>query len=71
MSWLQSIFISLLTGIPGIFFGGLIGMGCVKWFRISNFEGGSGYAVVGIALLGALVAVITGFLVAKWGIVEN
>jgi hypothetical protein len=70
MSWLNSIVISILSGIPGIFLGGLIGMGCVKWFRISSFEGGSGYAVVGIALLGGLVAVITGFIVAKWGTVE-
>lgn len=71
MSRLQSIFISLLTGIPGIFFGGLIGLGCVKWFRISGFEGGSGYAVVAIALLGGIVAVVAGFIVAKWGTVET
>jgi hypothetical protein len=51
MSWLQSIFISLLTGIRRIFRGGLLGLGCLKWFRISGFEGGSGYAVVATALL--------------------
>lgn len=71
MSWLQSIFISLLTGIPGIFLGGLIGLGCVKWFSISAFEGGSGYAVVATALLGGLIAVVAGFIVAKWGTVET
>jgi len=71
MPWLQSFFISLLTGIPGIFLGGLIGMGCVKWFRISGFEGGSGFAVIGIALLGGFVAFATGFIVAKWGTAET
>jgi len=45
--------------------GGLwIGSRCVSWYRISSFEGGSGYFVIGIGLLGGMVGLITGLVTA-------
>ena len=67
MTWLNSLLVSFLTGLLGLFLGGLVGIGCVKWFRISNFEGASGFAVVGIALCGAFVALIVGLVASRWG----
>lgn len=66
MNWLHSLLISFLSGILGILLGGLLGMACVKWFRITSFEGASGYAMVGIAILGGFVSAIIGLIAARW-----
>jgi hypothetical protein len=54
MSWLTTF----VSGIAGLFGGGLgmfaISIACVKWYRISNFEGASGYFVVALTILGGL-----------------
>ena len=64
MHWLLYFAISLVTAVLGLVGGGWIGSVCVRWYRISNFEGGSGYFVIGIALLGALVGLVTGLVMA-------
>ncbi len=66
MNWPQSLLVSILSGLLGLIFGGLIGIACVKWFRITSFEGASGYAVVGMAIVGALVASVVGLVAARW-----
>ncbi len=40
---------------------------CVKWYRISSFEGASGYYVVGLAMLGALGGFVVSMLTARLG----
>ena len=67
MNWPNSLLVSFLTGLLGLFLGGIIGLACVKWFRISSFEGASGYAVVGVALCGSFLAFIVGLVAARWG----
>jgi len=64
MHWLLYFAISLITAGLGLVGGGWIGSVCVRWYRISSFEGGSGYFVIGIALLGALVGLVTGLITA-------
>jgi hypothetical protein len=61
MSWLSTICIAALTGVLGLFAAGFIGAGCVSWYRISGFEGKSGYFMAAIALLGGILGTIIGF----------
>jgi hypothetical protein len=53
---LCGVAIGLLFLLPGF----VVGMGFVKVMKISSFEGASGYAVVGIALLFGLIGWISG-----------
>jgi hypothetical protein len=57
MSWLLSLVIALISAVLGGFCGFLVGARCVRWYRISSFEGASGYFVVGLALVG----IVAGF----------
>jgi hypothetical protein len=61
MTWFASICIAVLSGALGLFVGGFVGAGCVSWYRISGFEGKSGYFMAAMALLGALVGTLLGF----------
>lgn len=60
MSWLFTVLAGFLGAIVGG--GGMLAMATasVRWHRISSFEGGSGYFVVGLTLAG----IVLGFLVA-------
>lgn len=63
MNWIISILLSLpLVGL-GLTCGYYIGDQCVRWYRISSFEGGSGYFVVGLALLGGVIGLTAGLVV--------
>ncbi len=57
---LASFFIGLLTAVAGAFATGLVAAGCVEWYRIPSREGGSGYFVVFLGLLGGIVGFILG-----------
>src|SRR5262245_16207334 len=65
MSWPLSIVVALLSGALGLLAGGLVMIGCVRWYRISSFEGASGYAVGAVALLGGLLGVILGLVTSR------
>ncbi len=65
MSWLQSLVVSALTGILGLIVAGVVASLAVDWYRISSFEGGSGFFVVGMALLGLIVGAIVGLITAR------
>lgn len=58
MIWFLHAVIVLLTGAVGLLCGGLLGALWVDWYRVSSFEGGSGYFVVGLGLAGGLLALI-------------
>jgi hypothetical protein len=64
MHWIAYLLISLPIAVLGLLGGGFIGDACVRWYRVSSFEGGSGYFVIGLALLGAVVGLITGLVTA-------
>ncbi len=65
MSWLLSLLVSLLTGVLGLLVGGFVASLAVDWYRISSFEGGSGYFVVAMALLGFVAGAVIGLVVAR------
>jgi len=65
MTWLASLAIALLTGLVSLFAGGVVAEWCVGWYRISSFEGGSGYFVVFMALLSGVAGTIVGLLIAR------
>jgi len=65
MIWLNSIFISFLTGLLGLLCGGLIMSICVEWYRVSSFEGKAGIFVVTIAILGGVAGFVVGLVVTR------
>ncbi len=65
MNWLNSIFISFLTGLLGLLSGGLIMGLCVDWYRISSFEGKAGIFVVTVATLGGVAGFVVGLVVTR------
>lgn len=60
MRWIVSIVIGILTAVAGAFAVGTVAAGCVEWYRISSFEGQSGYFVVFMGLLGIAFGFVTG-----------
>lgn len=60
MNWLIATITGLLTGVVGLFSVGFLGNLCVSWYRVSPREGGAGYFVIALALLGAVSGFIVG-----------
>lgn len=65
MGWFSSIVIGLITAALGCVGAGFVATKCVRWYRISSFEGGSGYYVVAIALLGIVVGFAAGIICSR------
>lgn len=65
MSWVSSLLVAVLTGLLGMVLSGVVANLAVGWYRISSFEGGAGYFVVGTALLGFIGAAIIGLVTAR------
>lgn len=61
MGWFASTIVALVSGAFGLVVGGLIAAACIEWYRMSGFEGKSGYFLVATALLSGLVGVVIGF----------
>lgn len=68
MTWLTMLLAGLLAAIVGG--AGMLAIAtlCVKWYRISSFEGGAGYYVIGLTLLGIIGGFIAGCLAARFGV---
>jgi len=64
MHWLYYLILALPVAGQGLLGGFHIGERCVRWYRISSFEGGSGYFVLGLALAGGVVGLVTGLVTA-------
>ncbi len=65
MSWLASILVAVLTAAVGTLAGGYVASLCVDWYHISGREGGSGYFIVAMGLLGLLTGVVVGLVAAR------
>jgi hypothetical protein len=65
MNWIATIVIAILTAVLGLLAAGAIAQAAVGWYRISSFEGGAGYFVVGIALAGGIVGLIIGLIAGR------
>ena len=63
MIWLGYLLCLLGTGVAGLLSAGLVATRCVDWYRISSFEGKSGYFIISVALLGALIGFAVGLTV--------
>jgi len=62
--WLLSFAVGILSGILALFCGGFVADACVKWYRISSFEGSSGFFVVYLALLAGFLGLVVGVVAA-------
>lgn len=65
MNWLLSIVISLLTGVAGLFGTAFLTTFLIRWFRISSFEGGSGYYAAALSILGGIAGLFVGLVCAR------
>jgi len=65
MAWLASLGVALLTAVVGLLLGGWVASLAVGWYRVSSFEGASGYFVVALALLGFVVGLIVGLVMSR------
>ncbi len=65
MSWFSSVVIAVLTAIFSAVVGGLIAARAVVWYRVSSFEGGSGYFTVSVALGAMIAGLLVGLVMAR------
>jgi hypothetical protein len=65
VSWLASLGIAFLTGIVALVASGLVSALAVEWYRISSFEGGSGFFVVFTAFFGGVAGAVIGLIAAR------
>jgi hypothetical protein len=65
MGWLASIAVGVVTAIATLLAAGYVANLAAGWYRVSSFEGASGYFVVGLALLGLLGGMIIGIVTAR------
>lgn len=65
MTWLLSVVVAALSGGLGLVAAGVVSAFLVDWYRISSFEGGSGFFVVFNALFGGALAFVVGFIVSR------
>src|SRR6185369_13917392 len=63
--WVLSIFVGLLTAVAASLEAGFVADLCVGWYRISSFEGASGYFVVLMGLLGGIVGLAVGIVCSR------
>lgn len=65
MNWFWSIIAALLAALTSGAASIGVGLLCVRWYRISSFEGKSGFAVAGICLLGAITGLLVGAIASR------
>ena len=65
MSWPASLAVGVLTAAAGALVAAVVASLVVDWYRVSGFEGGSAYFVVGFGLLGLVAGGVLGLVVAR------
>jgi len=60
MSWILTLAVAVLTAVLGLFGAGAVAALAVDWYRVSSFEGGSGYFVILLALVGGAAGFLIG-----------
>jgi len=65
MGWLLSFASAVIAAIVGCGLAFFLAGKCVAWYRLGNFEGGSGYFVIFMAFFGLVGGFTIGFVVAK------
>ena len=69
MRIISYLFIAILSGILALLCAGIVTNFYVRWYKISSFEGKSGYFIVGMAIFGGLAGIIIGLIATR--IVSN
>ena len=62
MSWILTLGVAALTAVFGLFAAGSVAALAVDWYRISSFEGGSGFFVVFMGLCGGAAGFLVGLI---------
>lgn len=65
MGWPGSIGVGVLTAATATLLAGWVANLAVTWYRISSFEGKSGYFIVGMALLGLIGGLLIGIVTSR------
>ena len=65
MSWPASVLVAVITAAVACVVAGAIAMLCVDWYKISSFEGKSGYYVVGLAFVGLVAGLVIGVIASR------
>jgi hypothetical protein len=65
MSWLLTFSVGIFAAAAGCVGAVVLAGFCASWYRISSFEGASGYYVVGIAVVGLLGGFAIGIVAAR------
>ena len=65
MSWLSTILTAIVSATIGTAASGYFANLAVRWYRVSPFEGGSGYFVVGLALCGLVAGLVIGLVISR------
>jgi hypothetical protein len=65
VSWIASLGIAVIAGLTALVAGGVVAEWCVGWYRVSSFEGNSGFFVVFMALLSGAGGALVGLVVAR------
>lgn len=65
MSWIRSIAVAILTSLASLALSGVVASYVVDWYHVSSFEGGSGYFVIGMALVGLVAGFPIGLITAR------
>src|SRR6266540_3729197 len=65
MGWTLSLVVAMLTTIAGLLASALVAGLAAMWYRVSSFEGGSGYFVVALALLGGVGGFVIGLVASR------
>lgn len=60
MPLLRTLGAAVVSGAVGLVSAGVVASRAVEWYRVSSFEGGSGFFVVGMSLLGAAGGAVIG-----------
>src|SRR4051794_32054372 len=65
MSWPLSVLAAALTAAACLVASAIVAGFVVEWYHVSSFEGGSGYFMASMALLGGFVGGIVGLVAAR------
>lgn len=60
LTWIATLATAVLAAVCGAFTVGYLANLCVRWYRISGFEGGAGYYVLLLGILGAGAGLVIG-----------
>jgi hypothetical protein len=65
MSWLSTAAVAVIAAAVGCVLSGYVATQAVRWYHVSGFEGGSGYFVLGMGLLGLVGGLVIGVVASR------